>query len=135
MRPRLNRVNIHRSHPNLYYSIMTLGLTEIALAFNFWSSNPTFNPYGINKNIIGAVFFGLGLGQIVFLNIVRDLSKVRIILAISIGFTFAWAIVNTQQSFRGKASFQLPILYLGLCALQVPLAIESPVNPMTEKKL
>jgi hypothetical protein len=129
-----SRVNIRKTHPALYHSIMTLSLMSVGLAANFWTSNPTFNPYGLSKDIVGLVFFVLGFSHLVFLNIFRDLRVVRIVLATSISWTCFWGASNTLQSFAGKASFQLPILYLALAILQVPLLIEAPVNPMTEKK-
>lgn len=132
-RTRHGRLNLRNSHPGLYHSIMTVGMAHVALAVNFWFSNPTFNPYDINKNIIGAIFFVLGFGKLVFLNFFRDLVKVRLILAASIWFTFLWGVSNTQQFFAGNASLQLPILYLALCILQIPLVIESPVNLTTKK--
>lgn len=132
-RSRHSRMNVRKTHPGLYRQIMTLGLAEVALAVNFWFSHPTFNPYGISKNLIGAIFFILGASQLMFLNVFRDLSKVRITLATSIACTFAWGVANTQQVFTGNASMQLPILYLALCVLQIPLVIEAPVNLTTEK--
>jgi len=129
-----SRVNIRKSHPALYHSIMTFGLMSIALAVNFWTSNPTFNPYGIPKSLVGAVFFLLGSSKLIFLNIFRDLRIVRVILALSISFHLFWGACSSQQSFDGKASFQLPILYIALAVLQMPLLVEAPVNPMTEKR-
>lgn len=130
----LRRVTIRKSHPSLYQSIMVLGVTSIALAFNFWYSNPTFNPYGVDKNIIGVIFAVLGVGQIVFLNLIKDLRMVRLILATSISWMFFWGLSNTEQFFAGKASLQLPILYVAGAILQIPLLVEAPVNPMTEKE-
>lgn len=131
---RHSRVNIRLTHPGLYHSIMTLGVMGVALAANFWGSNPTFNPYGISKNIIGLIFFLLGISQLIFLNIFRDLRMVRIVLAASVSFMLFWGFSNTAQGIAGAASFQLPILYLTLAILQIPLLIEAPVNPMTEKE-
>lgn len=133
-RPLIRRVNIHESHPNLYFSIMTLGLMSIVLAINFWFSQPAFTPYGIHKNVVGVIFSVLGASQLVFLNVFRNLRMVRMTLAASISFMFFWGISNTQQFFNGNASLQLPILYIALSVLQIPLLIESPVNPMTRKK-
>lgn len=129
-----SRVNIRQTHPALYHSIMTLGAMSIALAVNFWTSNPAFNPYGFDKNLIGVAFFALGSSKMIFLNIFRDLRIVRVILALSISFHFFWGVSNTQQFFGGKASLQLPILYIAIAILQMPLLLEAPVNPMTEKK-
>lgn len=130
---RHDRVRIRLTHPGLFHSLMTLSVMHLGLAVNFWISNPTFNPYGISKNIIGVVFFLLGVSQQVFLNVFRNLRMVRIGLAASLTFMFFWGLSNTQQFFAGNASLQLPILYLALAVLQIPLLIESPVNPMTKR--
>jgi len=45
-----------------------------------------------------------------------------------------WGASNAQQSLAGNASFQLPILYIALAVLQIPLLVEPPVNPMTKKE-
>lgn len=130
----LQNVEIRKSHPALYRTLMTLAVMGIALGFNFWFSNPTFNPYGVPKNAIGVVFSVLGCSQIVFLNILRNLRMVRLNLAASITWMFFWGVSNAQQFLAGNASLQLPILYVTLSILQIPLLVESPVNPMTEKK-
>lgn len=126
-------VRIRNTHPALYRSIMTLSVMSVALAVNFWTSNPTFSPYGIDKNIIGIIFFLLGATQLVFLNVFHDLRKVRLGIAASLTFMLFWGVSNTQQVFAGNASFQLPILYVALAALHLPLLVESPVNPMTKR--
>lgn len=130
----VHQVIIRKSHPALYRSIMTVGCMGIALALNFWFSRPTFNPYGVPKEIIGCVFFVLGLSQVVFLNLFHKLKLVRITLAVSIVFMLFWGGSNTIQFFAGNASLQLPILYLALAVIQLPWLIESPINPMTEKR-
>lgn len=124
------RVKIRYTHPNLYRSIMTLSLMSLGLAVNFWTSNPTFNP--VPKDVVGVVFFLLGASQIVFLHL--NLRAVRIGMAISAFVMLFWGLTNTEQSFAGDASFQLPILYLALGVVQLFLLIESPVNPMTERE-
>lgn len=131
---RHDRVQIRNTHPGLYHSIMTLSVMSIALAVNFWTSNPTFNPYGIPKNLVGVVFVLLGVSQFIFLNVFRDLRKVRLGLAVSLGFMLFWGLSNTQQFFAGNASLQLPILYVAIAVLHIPLLIESPVNPMTKRE-
>lgn len=128
------RVNLRKSHPGLYRSIFTVGCMGVALALNFWFSSPTFNPYGLDKNIVGLLFALLGTTQLVFLVVFRDLRMVRIMLAVSLGWMMFWGLSNTQQYFAGKSSLQLPILFITISILQVPLLIESPVNPFTEKK-
>jgi hypothetical protein len=133
--PRLHQqVNLRKSHPGLFHSILTVGCMGIAMALNFLLYRPTFNPYGVDKSIIGLVFAAIGLGQLVFLIGVRDLRLVRIMLAISISWMMFWGLSNTLQFFAGNASLQLPIMFVVVSILQVPLLLESPVNPFTEKK-
>lgn len=129
-----DRVRIRLTHPGLYRSISTLSLMSVALAVNFWTSNPTFNPYGLPKSLIGVVFFLLGVWQLFFLNVRHDLRQVRRGLAASLGFILFWGLSNAQQSLAGSASFQLPILYVALAILHLLLLIESPVNPMTRRE-
>jgi hypothetical protein len=129
-----SRVNIRKTHPGLYHSIMTLGVMSILLGGNFWYSRPAFNPYGWDKTWVGLVFFGLGVAKIVFLNVYRDLRMVRLTIAMAITWMCFWGFSNTQQFFAGKTSLQLPILYVALSVIQIPLLLEAPVNPMTEKK-
>jgi hypothetical protein len=103
------------------------------LAVNFWISNPTFSPFEINKTVVGVVFFVLGASQLVFLHVIHSLPMVRAGLTASIFVMISWGLSNVQQFIAGRASLQLPILYLLVAALQYGLLIESPVNPMTEK--
>lgn len=126
------RVKIRATHPALYRAIMTLSLMSVALAVNFWTSNPTFNP--LPKNLVGVIFMALGLTQLIFLNVFHQLRSVRITLTLSLAFMLYWGLINARQAFAGDASFQLPILYVALAVLQIPLLVEPPVNPMTERK-
>jgi len=113
---------------------MVLAVMSIALAANFWISNPAFNPFGINKNYVGVVFAVLGVWQLVFLNVFHSLEMVRLGLAASSFILAFWGLSNAQQFIAGVASLQLPILYLALAAFARILLVEAPVNPMTEKK-
>lgn len=130
----VHRVIIRKSHPALYRALMVLGCMGVALALNFWFAKPTFHPYGWPQEIIGLAFFLLGTSQIVFLNLFHRLKLVRITLAVSVSFMLFWGLSNAQQFFAGNASLQLPILFVTISILQVPLLLESPVNPMTEKR-
>jgi len=114
--------------------MMTVAVASVALAVNFWIYMPTFTPYGVPYPVVGAVFAGLGVSELVFLNVVRDLRLVRLTVTASIGVMLAWGIANTEQVFAGKASFQLPIMYVAIAVIQVWLLLEPPINPMTERK-
>lgn len=128
------RLNLRKSHPALYRSILTVGCMSVVLALNFWFSRPAFNPYGLSRDLVGLVFAVLGVNQLVFLILFRSLRLTRIVLAVSLGWMMFWGLSNTQQSFAGKASFQLPILFVAISILQLPLLLESPVNPFTRRK-
>ena len=130
----LRGANIRKRHPSLYYSVLTVGTGTVALGLNFWFSNPTFSPFGIPKNLIGCVFFAIGFTKLFYLSVIRDLRMVRILLAISISWLFFWGWANAQQFFAGNASLQLPIMFWIVSILQIPLLLEAPVNPMTEKR-
>lgn len=131
---RFDRVRIYKTHPVLYQSITVLAIMSVALAVNFFVSRPTFNPFGINKTWVGIVFFLIGLWHLIFLNLFHSLKMVRLGSTLSVFFLFAWGLGNMQQSIAGKASFQLPILYLALGTIHYLLLKEPPVNPMTERK-
>lgn len=128
------KIVLRKSHPSLYWQITILSITSILLAVNFWTSDPTFHPYGWDDNVIGAIFAAIGLTQLVFLNVWHNLRIIRGALAVAISWNVFWAFANTQQIFDGNASWQLPILYLGLAAIRIPMILESPVNPMTERR-
>lgn len=129
-----SKVDIHKTHPNLYYGMMILSVMRVLLAVNFWTSSPTFNPFSINKHYVGIVFFVIGFSQLVFLNLYRNLHWIRRIQTLSLVVLIMWGMGNMQQSFAGKASFQLPIFCIGLALLHIPMILEPPINPMTERK-
>lgn len=134
MTERQERVKIRYTHPNLYRLMMTLSFMSVGLAVNLWRSNPTFNPYGIDKTLVALIFCLLGISQIIFLNIGR-LRAVRIGMALSSFTMVLWGWANTEQAFAGNASFQLPILYVALGVMQFLLLIEPPVNPVEQRPL
>lgn len=127
-------VNLRKSNPTLYRSNVVFGVILILQGINFWTSNPTFNPYNIPKNLVGLIFFVLGVWHMIFLHVWRDLRKIRINLWISSGVVLFWGLINTQQSVAGRASFQLPIWVVGLAALQLIHLIDAAVNPLMEKE-
>lgn len=127
------KVHIRKTHPGLYKHIMIAGIGNISLALNLWFFPPAFMPYGVNRFPVGILFFVLGVSLVVFLNIHRDLRKIRLALTISCWFSVGWAVSNTYQFFTANASLQLPIYIIIVAAHQVVAAIESPVNPMTER--
>lgn len=120
------------SHPTLFKIIFTLACINIGLGLNFWLTTPTFNPYQIDKAIVGTVFFGLGLGKIIFLVLKPKLKAVRIFMALEVAFMTFWGLGTSITFFQGFTSLQLLVLYLGLAIIEVWLLLEPAVNPMTE---
>lgn len=121
---------IRKTNPGLYRTLMRLAVMSILLGFNFFFYTPTFNP--IPKTIVGVIFTTLGIALFVSVNWIH--KGWRHVLAVSMGATFFWAIINTQQVFEGKASFQLPIFLLGFSVAHFFALIEPPVNPMTRRE-
>lgn len=129
----VNNLNIRSSHPNLYYAVMVFSFIYIGLGLNFIFTTPTFNPYMIPKEIIGAVFLALGLSKIVFLNFIRNLRIVRMLMALEVGYALWWGIGTSITFFQGRTSLQLAVLYAGLSVLEMFLLVEPFVNPFTKK--
>lgn len=126
-------INIRKSHPGLYRGIMLFLFFCLATSLNYFFSKPTFNPYGIPKELIGLIYLSISLVLFVLLNLLRNLKLVRITLALSSGFLIFWGISNTQQGFAHKASFALPILLVYIALSLVNDLLQSSVNPMTRK--
>lgn len=125
----LNEIKLKDSHPNLYRSIMVFAFIGIALGLNFFFTNPTFQQYGISKNIIGGIFMALGVGEVIFLNFYRSVKVIRALMAMSVGYMTFWAVGTSLTFFTGQTSLQLFILYIGLALLQLFLLIEPFTNP------
>lgn len=128
------RYNLRYSHPNLFKSIITFACINIGLGLNFLLTNPTFNPYGIDKTIIGMIFLGLGLGKIVSLLVVYNMKAIRILMALEVAFMVFWGIGSSITFFQGRTSLQLFVLYIGIAVSETFLLLEPVVNPMTETK-
>lgn len=133
MASKINRVNIRRTHPVLYRTITADAICCLLLAANFWIFTPTFSPFDINKTWVAAAFFLLGLWLLFFLNVIRNLTMIRIGSGVLVVTLVAWGAGNMQQSLLGNASFQLPIVYFTLAAIHLLLFMEPPVNPATER--
>lgn len=132
------RVNLRKSHPLLHRSIRVIAVGCLAWALNFWGLGfippPAFDPYDIDKNLVGVVFAVVGVSLLTFLIFVHSLRWLRISLASAVFWLIVWAGANTHQFFNGKASLQLPIAFIVIAFLCRPLVAEAPVNPFTEEK-
>lgn len=122
-------VNLRTTNPTLFRGVLTVAIIFIAMALNFLLTVPTFEQFGIPKNVIGWGFMILGVGQVIALTLWRDLRVVRLGLAAGIIYCLFWGVGTSQTFFEGKSSLQLLILYLGIAAIQVPLLFSPYLNP------
>lgn len=128
------QISLRITHPRFFRDIWIAGVGQIVLAINYWRFTPTFNPYGIPKNLVGAAFFMLGVSLLLLLLVWRSRSKLRSVLSASVFFTVFWGIANTQQVFNGNASFALPIMFGIVAAFEISAVIGSP-SPTVEHDL
>lgn len=125
--------DIRKTHPNLYWLVMILAVVGIALGLNFIVNSPTFLIYAAPNVLWGVIFLAIGLGKIVSLNFYRRLRLVRAIMAFGVAYMMFLALGTMQPFLEGSGSLQLPILYVGMAALQIPLLLEPFVNPWTSR--
>lgn len=127
-------VKLRNTNPKLYRDTATLAAIAGLLALNYWFGPPaTFNPYGIDRNVVAGIFALLAAATLLNLTLIHHLRLTRILLALEGGFTLLWGWANTQQTFAGNASFAIPIFCLGLAILHLWALIDSPVNPTTRR--
>lgn len=132
--PKKYAIDLRVMHPTMWRLLMWFSIVKVGLAFNYWFARPTFMPYGTSKYVAGTVFIFLGVSQIVFLLLIRDLRKVRLLLALSGFAEFVWGAVNSQQFFAGKASLALPIYVLTVAVAQRILLVDAPINPAASRE-
>lgn len=127
-------MDLRRTHPNLYGVYLVYGFLCIALGLNFLFLNPTFDPLDIPKQVPGGVFMALGVSVLTFLQVRRNATLLRVSMASLVAVLFFWCAALIFDFFRlGQTSLQLPITFLALAALGIPLTIEPAVNPVTSK--
>lgn len=131
---RADEINVRRTHPNLYWLLMVLSVTGIALGANFIILQPTFPIFATPNAVWGALFLVTSLARIIALNLYRHLRWVRATMAFSMAYMAFLAVGTAQPWAEGTGSLQLPIMYAGFALLQVPLMWEPFVNPETAKQ-
>lgn len=127
-------IHVRRTHPNLYRAVMSLAVLYVALGLNFWILAPTFLIYDMPSQLWGTIFLALGVCKLVFLNVWRKLRMVRVAMAFSIAYCLFLGAGTTQPFFEGQGSLQLPILYLAVAVVQIPILIEPFINPWTARR-
>lgn len=128
------KIKIRFTHPTLYYSVMAHCIICAGLALNFWNANPTFDPFGFSKIFVGFIFITFGGFLFVFLNLLHDLRMVRRSLLFLFIWYFVWGFANAEQWHNGKASLQLPIVFIGLSSWAFILLTTSAIDIITEVK-
>lgn len=128
-----DQINVRKTHPNLYWLLMALSLTGIALGLNFIFLQPTFLIFDAPNVLWGTIFLVLSIARVVALNVYRRLRWVRATMAFSAAYMAFLAIGTSQPYIEGSGSLQLPIIYAGMALLQVPLLFEPFVNPETAR--
>lgn len=126
-------VNIRKTHPNLYWLVMILALTGIALGLNFIINQPTFPIYAAPNELWGVIFLVIGVGKLITLNFYRRLRLVRALMAFATIYMMFLAFGACQPFLEGAGSLQNPILYAGLSAVNFRLLLEPYLNPVTAK--
>lgn len=131
MRINADEINVRRTHPNLYWLLMVLSVTGIALGANFILLQPTFLIFDAPNVLWGTIFLVSSVARMIALNVYRRLRVVRATMAFSVAYMAFLAIGTGQPFWEGTGSLQLPIIYAGMALLQVPLLAEPFVNPET----
>lgn len=124
-------VNLHKTHPSLFRSAITFALISVSLGLNFIFTKPTFLPYNIPKEAIGAAFLALGMTKLISLLFIRNLKFIRLNMAASVALMQFWGIGTSLTFFTGQTSLQLFCLYAGISVLQVIWCLEPFINPAT----
>lgn len=121
-------------HPNLYNMYMVYAVLSIAMGLNFIFLNPSFDPFGVPKEVVGATFLGCGVTKASLLLWVRSATMLRLSMALSVAIMSFWSGVLTVDFFlRSLTSLQLPLTYIGLAVLGFLLIVEPFTNPATER--
>lgn len=131
--PLVDRVNLRLTHPTLYRSALVFACISIGLGLNFLFTKPTFNPFGIDKTIIGMVFLCLGMAKMASITVIRRLKAIRITMALNSSWMVFWGVGTATTYFTRETSLQLFVLYMGLALLQVFWHGEPFSNPLTTR--
>lgn len=126
--------DIRKTHPNLYWIVMILGVMQVALAFNFFILSPTFPIYAAPNVLWGAIFLVIGAGKIITLNFYSRLRLVRAIMAFSWVYTMFIGLGTCQPFLEGSGSLQLPIVYVGIAGVLLVLLFEPFYNLWTDRR-
>lgn len=125
------KVNLYRTHPNLFWSALTFALMSVGLGCNFLAFKPPFIAFEIDHRIVGVVFLVVGLIELAALLIVRNLKTIRATMAVGAGLMMLWGIGTSVTFFTNQTTFQLSILYAGLTILKWLWCREPFLNPAT----
>lgn len=124
-------VNLRLTHPTLYLTALTFAFISVGLGLNFLLTKPTFNPFGIPKELTGSIFLALGCSELLSITFLKKLKIIRAGMSASAAWTMLWGIGTSITFFTGQTSLQLFTLYAGLSILRVIWCLEPFLNPAT----
>lgn len=122
-------VKLRETHLRLFRDYLTFALVNVALGVNFFFFPPAFNPYEWPEWIVGSVFLGVGLVQLLVIFKFPKLWLIRVSVAVDMGWDIVWG-TSTVLSFP-DTSMQLPILYLAYLLYKWWHLLEPFINPTT----
>lgn len=126
-------VDLRATHPNLFRMVLLLGVLFVGLGLNFFLLVPTFPVYGAPYELWATIFVALGSAKLLLLGFYKKLRVLRLVMATCIAFTLFFGVGTMQPWFMGEGSLQLPMLYLAVALIELPLLIEPYKNPVTER--
>lgn len=127
-------IDIRKTHPNLYWMVMIVAVVCVLLAANFFWLKPAFEVFHLSNYVWATAFLALGVAKILFLNVYINLHAVRMTMGFSVGYIFFFAVGTCEPWIDGEGSLQLPIIYLGMAAVQFVMLIEPFLNLWTAKR-
>lgn len=123
---------IRSTHPLLFWYYVIFSLISIGLGLNFLLTTPTFNPYHIDKEIVGSVFFSIGALNLMLSTVWRKFTWLRIGTAMNMGIDIIWGIGASFTFFQDLTSLQNFCLYIGLAGLKFRTVLEDPITVTTK---
>jgi len=127
------RVDLRKTHLNLWRMVLLLALGELLLGANFLWLQPTYPIFHAPNELWGVCFVVIALAQALALLISHSLPLVRGCMSVAVAYILIVAVGACEPWLDGVGSLQLAILYAGMAVIQLPLILEPFLNPMTNK--
>lgn len=124
------------NHPNLYLTTLLHGLLYLLIGVNYFLVPTALLPFNISHQFGGLVFGLVGLGWLVTANIagISGYRRIFYIVGMTLYFIFAAGYLKSFLNNEGARSFGGVIFYGLLGLLTVPIILEPPINPATQRR-